>query len=89
MLYQDYVDGKICHQSQIDIIMKAVNEVKLTSNIMLWNKTGYCTIGAINNLNNANASTLIGANMILAVNCGLDFAIYEQELNLFYVNIMY
>eukprot|EP00586_Coscinodiscus_wailesii_P012167 CAMPEP_0172501370 /NCGR_PEP_ID=MMETSP1066-20121228/149111_1 /TAXON_ID=671091 /ORGANISM="Coscinodiscus wailesii, Strain CCMP2513" /LENGTH=493 /DNA_ID=CAMNT_0013276125 /DNA_START=64 /DNA_END=1545 /DNA_ORIENTATION=+ len=78
---KNYLDGHICHETQVDDIRVAFGNIRRSSDVLLCEGTGHCAVGSVVNLNNARVAAMIGADMVLVANGGLGSAIDELELN--------
>ena len=78
---KDYIDKKIDYNNQVEKIKVAFDSLSKTSDVMLCEGTGHVAVGSIVNLNNAQVSSMLNADMVLVANGGLGSAFDELELN--------
>lgn len=78
---KDYIDGKISHDSQLEAITNAYDNVAAKNEVVLCEGTGHCAVGSIVGASNAKVASLLGAGMVLVANGGLGSCFDQLELN--------
>lgn len=78
---RDYLDGKVHHEDQMNLIRSAFDRIRSVSDVVLCEGTGHCAVGSIVGAGNAKVASMIGADMVLVANGGLGSAFDELELN--------
>jgi len=78
---KNYIDGKIKNSEQAEKILHSFQKLSEKSDMMLVEGTGHVAVGSIVGLNNAQAASMLNADMILVANGGLGSAFDELELN--------
>eukprot|EP00560_Eucampia_antarctica_P008542 CAMPEP_0197824654 /NCGR_PEP_ID=MMETSP1437-20131217/1879_1 /TAXON_ID=49252 ORGANISM="Eucampia antarctica, Strain CCMP1452" /NCGR_SAMPLE_ID=MMETSP1437 /ASSEMBLY_ACC=CAM_ASM_001096 /LENGTH=453 /DNA_ID=CAMNT_0043424373 /DNA_START=235 /DNA_END=1596 /DNA_ORIENTATION=- len=78
---RDYIDGKICRNTQLETIKNAYDQIANENEVVLCEGTGHCAVGSIVGASNAKVANMLGADMILIANGGLGSCFDELELN--------
>ena len=79
--YRCSSDEKILLEDQEQKVERAYNNILQTSEVVLCEGTGHCSVGSIVDASNAHVASWLGAKMILVANGGLGNTFDELELN--------